>query len=92
LYYKVNGLKSQGQTPYSINKIEQKWKDFMLVNEILADDKLMGIKIKAKKKKKNNPTKSKTTKLGSFIDVFGGMANYPDTTSAGSINPSAQST
>ncbi len=31
---------------------------------------------KAVKKKKNNPKDSKTTKLGSFIDTFGGMAGY----------------
>ena len=48
----------------------------MTVNEILADEKLAGVKLKAVKKKKNNPIASKTTKLNSFIDVFGGMVGY----------------
>lgn len=49
----------------------------MKVHEVLAADKLILVKFVAIKKKKNNPIKSKTTKIGSFIDVFGGMAGYP---------------
>ncbi len=41
-----------------------------------AEDKKTEIMFTATKKKKNNPKKSKTTKIGSFIDVFGGMAGY----------------
>ena len=48
----------------------------MKVCEVLANDKLVGVMFKAIKRKKNNPKKSKTTKIGSFIDVFGGMAGY----------------
>lgn len=42
-----------------------------------ANDKRIEIIFRAVKKKKNNPKKSKTTKLDSFIDTFGGMAGYP---------------
>jgi len=64
----------------------------MKIDEVLAaDDKLSVIKIKAAKKKKANPIKSKTTKLKSFIDVFGGMAGISAPGSAGDINPSAGS-
>ncbi len=52
----------------------------MKVNEVLfetsAADKLTGIMFKAIKKKKNNPRNSKTTKMDSFIDVFGGISGY----------------
>ncbi len=48
----------------------------MKVYEVLAQDKLTGVMFKAIKKKKNNPKKSKTTEIGSFIDVFGGLAGY----------------
>ena len=63
----------------------------MKVNEVLAADKLIGVKFKAKKKKKNNPKASKTTRFNSFIDVFGGMAGYDKPGSGGSVNPTAQS-
>lgn len=64
----------------------------MKLNEVLAaDDKLTVVKIKAVKKKKNDPIKSKTTKMNSFIDVFGGMAGLDKTDSAGSVNPTAGS-
>ncbi len=48
----------------------------MKINEVLPDDRLTLVNIKALKKKKNNPKPSKTTKMNSFIDVFGGMAGY----------------
>ena len=64
----------------------------MRVDEVLAaDDKLTVVKLGALKKKKNNPVKSKTTKLNSFIDVFGGMAGISEPGSNGSINPTAGS-
>jgi len=63
----------------------------MLVNEVIAADKLIGIKFKARKKKKNNPAESKTTKMGSFIDVFGGMAGYSEPGKT-VVNPATQST
>jgi hypothetical protein len=64
----------------------------MKLDEVLAaDDKLAVVKLGALKKKKNNPVKSKTTKMNSFIDMFGGMAGYGNARSAGSINPSAGS-
>ncbi len=49
----------------------------MKVNEILTKSKLDLVKIIAHKKKKNNPIPSKTTKLTSFIDIFGGIGGYP---------------
>lgn len=55
----------------------------MKVCEVLASDKLISVMFKAIKRKKNNPKKSKTTKLGSFIDVFGGMAGYATSDSDG---------
>jgi len=63
----------------------------MKINEVLADDKLTIVKLKATKKKKNNPKKSKTTKIGSFIDVFGGMSGIGAPGSGGDVNPSAGS-
>lgn len=42
-----------------------------------AKDKKTEVMFKSAKKKKNNPKESKTTKLGSFIDTFGGMGGYP---------------
>jgi len=53
------------------------------VNEVLADDKLTLVNIIALRKKKNNPKPSKTTKMNSFIDVFGGMAGYGQPDKAG---------
>jgi len=53
------------------------------------EDKLTAVKFKAAKKKKNNPKASKTTKAGSFIDVFSGMAGYDSPGGKGSVNPSA---
>jgi len=62
----------------------------MKVDEVLAaDDKLTLVKFKATKKKKNNPIKSKTTKMNSFIDVFGSMVGYNEPRTKGSINPTA---
>ena len=48
-----------------------------------AKDKRTEALLKASKRKKNNPKNSKTTKLNSFIDVFGGMADYPNTNRSG---------
>ena len=59
----------------------------MKVCEVLASDKLISVMFKAIKRKKNNPKKSKTTKLDSFIDVFGGMAGYDSPSGKGSVNP-----
>lgn len=61
----------------------------MTVNEVLAGDKLVLVKIVAAKKKKANPLKSKTTKMNSFIDVFGGMAGIDAPGQDGSVNPTA---
>lgn len=47
------------------------------------EDKAMEVKFHAKRKKKNNPIKSKTTKMNSFLDVFGGMAGYPTAAEVG---------
>ncbi len=55
----------------------------MKINEVLPDDRLTLVNIKALKKKKNNPKPSKTTKMNSFIDVFGGMAGYDSPDNAG---------
>jgi len=67
----------------------------MTVNELLcevsAEDKIILVKIGAAKKRKNNPKKSKTTKMNSFIDVFGGMVGTPAPGSDGSVDPSAGS-
>ena len=52
-----------------------------------ATDKRTLIKLHARKRKKKNPIESKTTSLGSFIDVFGGMAGYDSTSQAGTVNP-----
>jgi len=49
----------------------------------LADDRKTEIMMIAAKKKKNNSRKSKTTKIDSFIDVFGGMAGYPTASEVG---------
>lgn len=64
----------------------------MKVNEVLAADKLTLVKFKALKKKKSNPKASKTTRMNTFIDVFGGMAGLDGTDGAGSVNPTAGST
>jgi len=66
----------------------------MKVCEIMLspEDKAMEVQFIARRKKKNNPKESKTTKMNSFIDVFGGMAGYSSTRSRGSINPNAGST
>jgi len=62
----------------------------MKLSEVLsADDKLTLVKFKTTKKKKNNPIKSKTTKMNSFIDVFGSMAGYSEPRTKGSVNPTA---
>jgi len=55
------------------------------------EDKAMEVKFHAKRKKKNNPVKSKTTKMNSFLDVFGGMAGYSSPGGGGSVNPNAGS-
>lgn len=62
----------------------------MILSEVLAaGDKMTLVNIKAAKKKKQNPKKSKTTKLGSFIDIFGGIAGYPGLGDDGSVTTSA---
>lgn len=48
-----------------------------------AKDKRTEVMFRAVKKKKNNPKESKTTRLGSFIDTFGGMDNYQNPMRAG---------
>lgn len=59
----------------------------MILSEVLtAGDKMTLVNIKASKKKKTNPKASKTTKLGSFIDMFGGIAGYPGPGDDGSVN------
>ena len=61
----------------------------MKLNEVIsADDKSKVMAIKAKRRKKNNPKPSKTTKLNSFIDVFGGMSGYDSPEQKGTVNPS----
>lgn len=55
----------------------------MKIYEVLASDKMVPIMLSAKKRKKNNPKRSKTTRLGSFIDMFGGMAGYPPASNTG---------
>lgn len=49
----------------------------MKVQDLFIDDRKGKVLLKAKKRKENNPVRSKTTKHNSFIDVFGGMAGYP---------------
>jgi len=63
----------------------------MTINEILGDDKFIQVMFQAKRRKKSNPKKSKTTKMNSFIDTFGGMAGYstPDTTGSGGMTHNA---
>jgi len=59
-----------------------------LCEVIHATTKRSIIDIHAKKRRKSNPKKSKTTALTSNIDVFGGMVGYDDPGSeTGSINP-----
>jgi len=59
----------------------------MKVCDIFVENKANLIKIRAKIRKKNNPIPSKTTKLSSFIDVFGGMAGYDDPSKERGVNP-----
>ncbi len=63
----------------------------MKVCEVLGSDKFIQTMFMAKRRKKNNPKKSKTTKMNSFIDTFGGMAGYstPDTTGSGGMTHNA---
>jgi hypothetical protein len=53
-------------------------------------DKEVKTKLHTMRRKKNNPVKSRTTKLDSFIDVFGGMSGYGGSSSSTNfnINPS----
>jgi len=39
----------------------------MTINEILGDDKFIQVMFQAKRRKKSNPKKSKTTKMNSFM-------------------------
>ncbi len=63
----------------------------MMVHEVLGSDKFIQTMFMAKRRKKNNPKKSKTTKMNSFIDTFGGLAGYstPDTTGSGGMTHNA---
>jgi len=51
-----------------------------------ADEKIK-ILFHLLKRRKNNPTKGKKPKVGSFIDSMDSMAGYPSPESPGSVNP-----
>ncbi len=55
----------------------------MMVHEVVGKDKLINVMFKAKRRKKNNSKNSKTTKLGSFIDVFHGIGGYDSPSEVG---------
>ena len=48
----------------------------MKLKDLFGTQKGGRIAFHADKRKHKNPVPSKTTKLNSFIDVFGGMAGY----------------
>lgn len=56
----------------------------MKLVDLFNDSRKGKVLLKALNRKKNNPKQSKTTKYNTFIDVFGGMVNYPSTSQ---VNP-----